>query len=327
MDENISNLTISKPAMNAVAFGLSCLVSLTSLIGIGFTLINIAIFSNPLFKDKIYNYMKLESLFIIFDLLIISTSPFYHCRVDTYSKSLVYFINWKYFKIYATSLCEMCALMSGILASFVCVLVNFSVVVKFKAITELSACLVLLVSLMASGVLFLYQLFEYDIQRQIDGTFDLIETQFKHSYLNKVMQVISFSTRDGLLTIILVLLNTFMLHKTRQSLNNKSRMLQNSNSKTAKNGTGKDTTIKKSQKKLIKLLIFDALLYLLSRIPILVYFAIVNPIFNYSSEYLNLSLSLTVSLTFGSKFFFYYRFNKNFQKVFKQNKPKLYLFF
>lgn len=323
----MSNMTIESPVekTNLGVFSMSLVVSSIGLLSILSTLMNIFIFSNAQFKEKLFTFIKLESIFMCSDLSIIIMLPFYYCKDCSFSKSLAYCINWKYFQVYLTSLCEMCALISSILASFTCLVSNFSPIVKFKPIIDLNPYLVSVVSFVTSGLLFMFQLFQYNIQKNIDGTFYLIDTEFRDSQLNNILQLMSFSIRDCLLIVILVVLNVFMMKKAKELLKNKARILKKSTFKSAER-TSKDGMIKKSQNKLIKLLVFDSMLYVLSRIPLVVYFVVINLIFNYSSEYIEISLSLIVSVSYGLKFLIYFKFNKKFRNVFKQTLLNLNIF-
>jgi hypothetical protein len=126
--------------------------------------------------------------------------------------------------------------------------------------------------------------------------------------------LITFSIRDGLLVLILIILNVIIAFKFKSNLKKKMAIVKET------------TTLKKmqrSQQRMSIMVLADSINSIVGRIPILCLFVLrnlnLNPI--------NSAFFLGAFLSYFLKFFIFLKFNKRFRIVAFQKLPFIKLFF
>lgn len=295
-------------------FIFSCLMSpIICMIGFISNLLCFVIFLNDNFKKTMYFYLKIEALFVCLNLFIGSFKPLNHCTdAITYGSyiSSIYFI---YMINFFLSVLENSA--------FICrniSLYEFYLLVANKKpskhciITRVNYKLVSIIIFLFSFFLFIYQIFEFEIKKELkskgnvsayDYGFQI--TNFSKSDIFKINQIIAFTIRDFLNLFIMIYLNISIYLKLLKSMKNKIE-IQKSNAENAKNAINST-----------KLMVFlGSLNYVIGRIPIAVY-SILNTQLKYSEIHLLTKLAVvTVNLSYSIHFILYITTNKIFKRVF-----------
>jgi hypothetical protein len=301
------------------------LVSGVSFLSLLASTINIAVFSNRQFKDTLFVYLKLESLLMGVNSAITALSPLYDpAKSATLPRSLLACVYQLYGKTYLASVLEMSALLASICATIICLsLVNQKNKRIFHLAVQLNPYLVILVELVLSALLFIYQLFSSQIVQASDGYYYLISTSFTVSQLNYVLVYVTFYIRDTFMVALLTLLNVYMTFEVRKCLKNKVKLAGSADASGAKT-----VVIKQYQKKLTKMMIVDSSTLILSRLIIFVYFVLKNINPNIKSKYTICLVYLLPPLSNGIKFFIFFHFNKLFRNVLKAGLARcLFCFF
>jgi hypothetical protein len=307
----------------------------------------IIIFSHSAsFSPKLYKFLKYESIFITCNLVIKSFSPIVYCKtcpVSTTLFSCVYFI---YFLVYASSICEMSALVCNVLSALFCLLhiskLKMQKPVKpspLFVLININHRILALVTAVFAACLYCYQLFQFEIvirsRNDNSTTFKIYvvqQTNFYYSELNTVIEIISHTIRDGLNLVILIVINTLLLLKIRKKLKQNSPAIPARHSSTV-NAKNCDETISRSvannmpaslnrltprilnEKKVTKLIVINCLNSIVGRLPILVYFILRN-LSNSSIliEFLGAFSFFSVYFCYFTKFFLFYFSNSKFRE-------------
>lgn len=309
-------------------------------------------FSRGTFKHKLYKYLKYEAVFITVDLAIKCISPIYYCQ-DTCDlhHSLFSCSFLVYFCIYASSICEMSALICNILSAFYCYLLisertlhsqRSSFLIKFSHRIIISFVVVF------SAALYSYQLFQFDIRQDSEhGGYTVTISDFYYSQLNVGLEIFANILRDGVNLVILLVINTMLILQIRSNVRRKSSILPrsventchrrqtqvSSTSLTVATPTSppviRPPSISMSfkvinEKKITKLIVINCFNSVLGRLPIMLYFVLRN-LSNNSTliEVVAASAFLFVYLSYLAKFFVFYVINKKFRDSVKEFAPCL----
>ena len=208
-------------------FIFSCLMSpIICMIGFISNLLCFVIFLNDNFKKTMYFYLKIEALFVCLNLFIGSFKPLNHCTdAITYGSyiSSIYFI---YMINFFLSVLENSA--------FICrniSLYEFYLLVankkpsKHYIISRVNYKLVSIIIFLFSFFLFIYQIFEFEITKELkskgnvsayDYGFQI--TNFSKSDIFKINQIIAFTIRDFLNLFIMIYLNISIYLKLLKSM-------------------------------------------------------------------------------------------------------------
>jgi hypothetical protein len=326
LEKNLTNFTNNLTGNQKYENGFSAkfvylfVVSLASVCCIIFTCTNVTVFSNQQFKEKLFAYLKLESIFITLDLIIMAVFPMYDFTASDVSRSLFACVYHKYGKIYLASILEMSAIISSIFASINCLVLidSQSNNYLFKLANSFNPYLVALLEIVFSAVIFLYQLFQHDIVEKEMGKYFDAPTDFSRTQLSYILELSTFILRDVVLVIVLILINVLMVIEVKKSLNKKLEI-------TSINGNNnyKSTSIKRSQRKLTKMVITDSLIGFFSRLTTVIYFLLKDVHDQYLLKLFLYTVFLIITLSYGAKFFIYYYFNRRFRNFFKK---EFYLF-
>jgi hypothetical protein len=288
------------------------LTSTASFLSFLITLTIIIVFSNSVFKEKVYTFLKHESILTALNLVTIFFMPIYKFSFLEISKSLWACVYYKYFKIYAASLLEMSAIIASIFSIINCiVMIKLTSSGRFLILAaNLRPCLVLLFAMFAAGLLFGYQIFSTEII-QSNGSYFIIYTGFASTRQYSIFTLVSFTFRDGLLLTVLVSLNVYMMLEARKSLRKKLTFVNLNIQEQSK-----INAIKKSRNKLFKMVLVDSFINILGRTIVLVSIILQN-ILLLHLDLLSTWTHFIMTITCGMKFFSFYCFNKRFRNVFK----------
>lgn len=322
IEKNISHFVNETNATKSIdhyfytgEFIMSSIITSICLLSIGFLVVNIVILSNRQFKEKLFVYLKLESIYMCLNMIVAAIFPFYY---STYSKSFLANVYMLLGQIYATSFLEMCALLSGILASFCCLIFVYypNNGRACRLVNGLNPYMMSAILTLACSALFSYELFQFRINRE-DVNEQNFYTKKYDSTVYDVLQSLTYFIRDCLCLITLLAVNLFMTIKARKSLKMKAKIMKYTLSK-RDNSTGAVTTNhKRSHNKLMKMLLFDSLLYTFSRLPVAIYYGFLNIVLDFHSIFFELTLSIFIVVSYGLKFFLYFHFNTKFRSLFK----------
>lgn len=315
------NLTSCTQDLNDLIYLVAC--GPTIILGILGCLICALIFSSHTFKQKkLFSYLKNECIFMLAVLatsllpIIFDQKQWPHLSQTLLAK---YVLNLLYY--YLSSLLEMCAILSSIFASISCYSILDSschlAVVHHK---NKNRCLAFLISLspnkvtlgflIASALTFVYQPFVSRLGDQSMFAIEFFQTRMV------VFEIYSFMVRDGLLLVILLVVNYKIAMKIRANLRNK--MALKGGGRLSRGGSQSSNSVGETQKtNLTKMILADCANSTLGRLPILVYFLINNIWAKLETSFPFKSLcAFAIYLSFLMKLFLYYYFNKRFRVIF-----------
>lgn len=316
---NFANITGLKEIKEPVYFYESLVITAVSTISLIFCVTNVVVFSQKQFKEKVFVYLKHESIFMTMNLLISVFVPLIQCNSCSFSKSLPGRVYFFVFEVYITSITEMSSLISTIMATVNCItMVDKKAAGCLFSLSNINVYVVVVFEILLSGILFFHQLFHGYIIRQDDGLQSFIKADFYNSLVSRICDAIVYTVRDGILVITLIALNVYLLVIVRRNLARKRKILTQKRSNIQ---DPREKKIKRSQKKLVKMVLVDSLVYFLSRMVILVYIlfatflAVLNH--NYTLRLVVLDIvNILKELSYGMMFFVYFFFNKRFRNGF-----------
>lgn len=306
------------------------------------------VFSKSDFKELLYKYLKMESLNVLFDLLITALKPIYYCRSCEVSKTYfaqIYFIS---FIVYGASIFELSAIINRILSTFCCYILIRNKIIRNKYFFVLNYYKIINFTIYTiSSLIFLYQIFIYkitDVSVDKISPFYIIEkTDFSKTSLKSIFELTGFIFRDGINLAILIFINILIFIRFKNDLSKKKIFLMPINSNTkitlhhdelvirvknlphvkdlkAENFVNKRTgllnRIKKCENKQTIMIFTTCICCMIGRLPILVFFILRN--FDNENKYQDLIklAALSIYLTYVVNFFLYYNSNKRFKKGF-----------
>ena len=290
-------------------------------------LISLKAFSNStIFKEEIYNYFRMETLFICINLFMASLRPIYYDIYSEVSKSYFAQILIIYFLIYVTSLLEMSATLTQIAACLKYYLMITKADLNF--FDNLSYKIVTLVIFLFSSLIYVYQCFQFDIVvhyltiNNVTKTYYAMETNnFFESDLRKSIEIAAFVIRDGINSIILIIMNILIYisikkyAKKKHSLFAKKFSSENSTQHATSNMESTET-LKKISVKVGVMVLMTCLNCLFGRTPILFSYLYRNVSNDAYALYLVDRLAvLAVHLSYGLYFFIYLFTNNKFKSL------------
>jgi hypothetical protein len=327
MDQNRTSSSFSANEKTDLFYGYLC-----PLVGITGVFLNLAIFlvfSNSVFKETLYKYLKLQSLFIMLDLLITSFRPVYYWKENALSRTYVAQLYEKFLITYLASVLEMSAFVSLVLA-----LLHYYLLIKSNSKLRQLCCVkihykyVIECVVLISVILFLFQLFEYKIECESRLDDDLLlkndnnqtnskytcaikYDSFHYSRLKAFLEIFAFCVRDGLNLFLLISLNILIFLEVRNGIRNKKQLLG------YLTATNKFLNFMNQTKyKLTLMVILNSFNTILGRLPIMIFFIIRNVEETESVLQFRKIAVLFVYLSYDFNFFFYYKTNKKFTKIF-----------
>jgi hypothetical protein len=295
------------------------------------TIFTFVIFLSADFKEKLYKYLQVEAVLIGLDLFITTLKPMYYCSSPIFNS---YFTNYYYiiFIVYMASVLEMAIFLSRIASTYFCfILISNN---KQHCFMRISYKLVVVIIMVFSTSIYIFQLFQYRVvivseevntntsSNETSSELRIEKTPFNDSRLRFVIETTVFFLRDGLNTIILIVLNFLIFLKIRQNMAKKRKMLKYDVTKdnTSTMNTQTNNLVKKTEKtinKTIIMMVVTCINCLLGRIPIFLCFVIRNFDNSNASLYFCQFAVLAIYLSYSSYFFIYCFTNKRFVEKFK----------
>ena len=292
-------------------------IPLISLFGFILNIIIIIIFSNKSFKEIMYKYLKMESIFICINLTIQMLRPVYFYKLSWFSRSQISLIYNEYLLNYMVSCLEMTAFILHILAIIDYYLLASNLNQKFKIFYKFSYIKISISIIIITMICFIFLCFEYSIEQkfvvEVNRTNHVIndkiiyiykDTEFRKTVLFKIIELTVFSIRDGVLLIILIILNILIYFQVVKAIINKRNILKSNNQIPIKSA------------KVTVMVIFGCLNNIMGRTPILIDFILINAIgWNDTIAIVNKFACLAVYISYFFKFFLFLFFNQRFKKI------------
>jgi hypothetical protein len=315
-----------------------------TILGTLFCSMCIVVFSQPSFSQKLYKFLKYESIFIACNLVIKSCSPIAYCKSCPVSKTLFSCVYLLYFCIYLSSICEMSALICNIFSALYCYLHISKLRMQKPAkpsplfvLVNLNPRVIVCFLVVFSACLYSYQLFQFEIVQvssnsstiQSENHCTVNQTSFYYSNLNMSLEIISHSIRDGLNLITLICINSMLIVKIKRNLKRKqtsvsvvrntdTSLTSGNESRVTRPSVVKIPLVILSQKKITKLIVINCFNTILGRLPIFLYFVLRNTSPN--SMYINFFAAFAFFFVFFcylTKFFLFYFTNNKFKDTAK----------
>jgi hypothetical protein len=327
--DNVTNQYIWLPGKNNI-IDLYLSTSM-AILGLILNIISFIIFSDKKFVQLMYKYLKMESIFIITNLIFQSFRPIYYLKSDWISTSYIANLYEFYVLEFFVSPLEMTAIIMRILSTLdFCISIK-KINSKKNFLSLFSYKLVTAAVFLISVLLFIYLLFTRKILQQKAFEIDknnkvinertiylLINSDFAERDFKKIYEQFIYFTRDGLLLIILITMNILICLLVNKSIKKKKYIIETSSTNT----NSKIKNIKKGSKlskKSTLMILITNLNFLFGRIPILVAFVIKNN--KKWDDNLAVFCSLAVFFVYVScmfNFFLFYIFNNRFKKLLKK---------
>ena len=297
-----------------------------------FTIFNSSEFLNKVkLKQNLYRYLKFESLFISLNMFIQMFRPLQYS--PSFQMGLISKIYDLYLVWFLAGVLEMFALNCHIISTldFYMVITNRNIC--FPCLVQIPYVFKLLAMFVISFFLFAYLLFCYEINK-----YELFETNesnqttsrviysidklyFEKTKLKSTIEIFAYLIRDGIMVLILIILNILIYLHVRKSLIKKKRMLL-ADRYTETTQSIKGSNIKKKLKnvniKIIAMVILTTLNNVCGRVPMLIYFIVRN--FS-TSKLIDIFCKIGVISIFVSytlSFFIFYFCNNRFRQIFQK---------
>ena len=205
-----------------------------SLIGFVLNTICFIVFSNIDFKESLYKYLKVESIFIAVNLLMQLFRPFEACRktslntINWSSKSYLVQLYLFYCLNFLASVLEMTALMLHLISSF-----NFYILLSYKPgssfynrlklLEKVSYIKVTIIFSLFSVFAFIFEIFQYDLvgvnvillnfnstENENIVAYFILENSFYKTTFSQFLTLFWYSFRDGFILLLLYFLLKFL---------------------------------------------------------------------------------------------------------------------
>ena len=303
-------------------------------IGLLLTILCFTIFTKSIFKTNVYIFLKYESAFIGFDLLLTSLRPFHHNNDFEFARSFVSQFYYVYLLVIFASVLEMAAILCHLMSTYDLYLLvsNLKRPKLLEKIPNIVTCLIIF---LFSCLVYFYLLFVFKVggheinqataenKTRIRLVYQMDAYEFSKSSAKKVIEIGVFVLRDGLSLLLLIGLNVMIFLKIRKSLRKKRLFLsqnsndsKNKNNQNNSNSTNKLSRLKNAELRTAVMVICVGISYTIGRIPILSVYIIRNFFENDLVLLLNKISVLCVYISYATYFFIYYVFNNKFRKVF-----------
>ena len=253
-------------------------------------------------ENKIFTYLKYESIFVFVDCFIIALLPLYKSSQMIISPAVQCVLKEIMFNFLSGTV-ELSSLIMAIFSALTLFLLFETTSNRFLSYLLLpkpyiTAVIVFITSSLIFGhYLTVFQIFSVH-QNQSTTDFSC-SNSINSSMFYNVMTLVSFGLNNGPMVLVLIFVNALVLVKTKKRLGNKSIGL-NSNSKRIS-----------KEKNLTKLILADCANLIFGRIPLFIYlFIVLNKI--RISFFLSLTVFTTL-LSYTFKFFLFYHFNNRFR--------------
>nr|QVK45826.1 G protein-coupled receptor [Proales similis] len=300
-----------------------------SIFGFVCNLICLAVFLTPRFrKNNMYVMMGAASFFYAAALGIMMGLPSIRTEVRWSYSVAVYRL---YFRPWLHNTFSMCALCCNIAVSW-----DRYVLIgrRFKcSCTQIPPILLMIIFFIVSAILFGFVLFAYTVSPHPLG-FSLLYTDFGNSAEVFIVRVIAFGTRDILLWIVFVFINTLLVIETKRHMSKKKALAGAKSEATSTNtdNAGKTeaaaskSASEKAERRVTNMVLVNSLILVLGRTPhavqIMFYF-LSGPELIAVRSYFNSISTLIILASYSLNLFIFWMYDKNFKGFIKEVLGKL----
>jgi hypothetical protein len=290
-----------------------------SSIGILACTVSLFIFMNSKFKENFFNYIRLEIIFNSFTLICVILRSNYYCKysVGKFSTCLIHILNRFLLKLF-----EMTSILSYVMSSIQCYFFLINLNKKYNFFSNVSYKFICFLSILISGFVYFFRLFEYSFNPESKFSYSLNKTNFINGSINfgckkiqndnkllRLNKLLAFIISDGLLLILLSIFNILIFFKVRKSLKNKVH-IQSRNKTVSAN-------VKKSTLSIKLMVCFGSLNAILSRIPFVFNLIVeLTDIEPNSIPLVSMIGYTSIAVSISNNFFLYYFTNVLFRQIF-----------
>ena len=299
------------------------IIKFTGSIGCLLNLLSIVVFLHPKIKGKInghmYKYLTIKSVADFYFCFKNSMAPIFRCEAKcVYSTFYVSKLLSLGFYYYLGHICEFMSMFFQLAANFDR---YFIILRRYKFYSSK----IFFYGLLTGSILFSFTFYSYTLHEQ---TISLVESKNSTSYyiirynrlhwslLGKSLRTFNIIIRDGILVVLLLLIDIFTLIKLKKSMELKRLLLgQNEILLLVNSNVRSLLKADKSEKNITIMVLVDGILHVI--VHSLLFFYHTHWDYIYLNDCYKLSMKLLLDMTKTSGFFIYIIFNKQFRMCFK----------
>jgi hypothetical protein len=316
--ENITNNNsgdITSSSLNTYFY--TFVYPVIALLSLVLNLFSFVIFSDAEFKnEKLFAYLKLQSLCISTDMLVVFFSTFLEDEQWQISKTWAAKWLYQYVFTYFKDVLEKTELLLAILAAYYCLkmITQLTTARKQSVGNNVSCISIGLLALMCATTS--HKIFRYEIQPQTANyalnnqtIYEIVKTGFGLSRFYKDVEILSFALNNGLFLLALIYLNFRIVRKSRSNINVKLKITRGRGQRTEKTV---EECAKAAKAKLTKMIVLDCFNTILGHFLIVTYYTLKNTLaggFPYDGP-----IWSVIYFSFFFKFFIFFYFNKRFRQ-------------
>ena len=324
------------------------ILPIVSSVGFFLSVLCFIVFSNSIFKERLYTYIKIETVFCSLYLLIQAIRPIHSCNECGLSTLLISQIYYVYFAIYMVSICEFSAFAFQIFAAINCYQLIISVKSESKMNCKMPFKLICFLTIFLSCLLFSFQLIEYEIvgihvgNSSLPIIYSTNCTRFWSSDIRKIWEMTAIIIRDIIGMICLVTVNLILFINVNVAIKRKYCFLSSNSIKPVqflsvanyaksigdvtmvkiRPGDTRLRNTKNCNIRMILMVLLTCLNCLLGRLPISFYFLLRNT--NLFEEHDSVGQHFIqycvtfISLSYSLNFALFYFSNRKFKRILGQ---------
>ena len=241
------------------------------------------IFLDKKFSSNFYNYKRIEILFSWIAQYFYGLRFFYYCKLNDlnqkYSSILIQLIN-RYVRDVFESISSLFCIYSSLY--FYLMLINMEKS-KYNLLSRVSYIKICFISFIMSSLLFLYRTLDHNIVATVTNSsikinnsninskyvYQPVKTSFYANIFYHINRIASFFITDGVLVLILLIINLLIYIKIKKSMNMK-KVFHNNKSSSSQHEQTKSSI--KTCENSIKLIVFvNSLNQIIGKLPMIVY--------------------------------------------------------
>ena len=258
-------------------------------------------------EASIFVYIKLESFFMLIDILIDAFLPLIKLLNSQPNTCLIGGILNAALFFHLSAVVEMSSMIMAIITALNCYsILGANKNEWFSFLFRINPYLLSFLAFLLSTLNFSYQYFMFYIgNKQNDTDLCLIQNDFSYSRTVSVLTILSFSISNVFLLAILVWINYLLIIRLRRNFSDKEMIAKDSL-------TNKRRSM---EKKMTKLVLVECLVFCFGRIPLFVFFIVDSFLDINITRKLPLAglVTLFILVSFVFKFFLFYRLNIRFR--------------
>jgi hypothetical protein len=257
-------------------------------------------------NERLFVYLKLQSLVICVDMLFAVIYPYYTVRNSTINDSFLSTFIFIYGFCYFQDVLEKTELAYTIIAAYCCYKMITQLNTRPSTLSQsmfanpyvIAAFLLALLSFTTSQKVFRNQMDVY-VNAENQTIYRIVLTPFSNTDFYKILEVLSFSLNNGLCLLILIVMDLLILIKLRKNLNMKLKLTNNI------------TEVNRSKVELTKTIFLDCFNSIICHFCIVLFYVLRNTLESGFSSHT--PFWLVVYFSYSFKFFIFYFFNRRFR--------------